>query len=93
MAANHFRYAPHDELLDSRDREAIRRNRRIEEDCRVNRYKKLKIADAIRVIVGPYRAVVICFDGVCAVMTIEMSMDEAAAVVRRAMVVDMCMNE
>lgn len=93
MAANHFRYAPHDEFLDGRDREAIRRNRRIQEDFRVNRYERLKIAHAIRVIVGPYRTVVICFDRVRGVMTIEMSMDEAVAVVRRAMVVDMCMNE
>ena len=59
----------------------------------MNRYEQLKIANAIRVIVGPYRTMVLCFDGVRGVMTIEMSMDEAVAVVRRAMVVDMCMNE
>ena len=35
----------------------------------------------------------ICFDGVRGVMTIEMSMDEALAVVRSAVVFDMCMNE
>ena len=93
MAANHFRYAPHDELLDGRDREAIRRNRRIEEDVRVNRYKKLKISNAIRVIVRPQRTVMIRFGGVLGMMTVEMRMDDAVAVVPGAVVVDMCMNE
>ena len=93
MAANHFRYAPHDELLDGRDREAIRRHRRIEKDFRVNRYKKLKISNAIRVVVGPQRTVVIRFGGVLGMMTVEMRMNDAVAVVPGAVVVDMCMNE
>lgn len=93
MAANHFRYAPHDELLDSRNREAIRRNRRIDEDLRVNGYEKLKVGHSIGVIVGTQRTLVLRLRGVLDMMAVDMGVDDAAAVVSRAMVVDMCVNE
>ena len=59
----------------------------------MNRYKKLKIGNSIGVIVGPQRTVVIRVRGVLGMMTVEMRVDDAVAVVRRAMVVDMRMNE
>jgi hypothetical protein len=94
VTAHHLGDALHDELARSRNEEAVRRNRRRQLKFRVDRYEQLKVGQPLGIIIGPHRRLMmIRFRSVLGVMTLEMDVDDAVAMVSRAMSVDVRVHE
>ena len=80
MTPNHLGDASHDELVRSLDREPVLRNCRIELQLRMDGYERLKIRNPVGDVIGSQRRPSIRMPGVREVVTSNMSVDDAVAV-------------